>query len=125
MNLEIIYPASSNVIDYDKQILQFHNSIRYDKNGNAVGEVKGSGRMLQGMIKQINANVQKRFNISKPNFLTVPKHQDFGKMKDKFLSRLSKLQSKFGLKDSDEVSLYHQYWWADFIQSKLKNRGFD
>ena len=25
MNLEIIYPASSNVIDYDKQILQFHN----------------------------------------------------------------------------------------------------
>ena len=32
MNLEIIYPSPSNVIDYDKQILQFHNSIQYDKN---------------------------------------------------------------------------------------------
>jgi len=28
MNLEIIYPASSNVIDYDKAVLQFHNSYK-------------------------------------------------------------------------------------------------
>ena len=46
MNLEIIYP-SSNVIDYDKQILQFHNSIQYDKSSDEVGEVKGSGKMFK------------------------------------------------------------------------------
>ena len=36
-----------------------------------------SARMLQGMIKQVNQNVQKNYNIGKPNFLKVPKTQNF------------------------------------------------
>ena len=47
---------------------------------------------LQGMIKQRNQNIQKKYSIGKPVFLDVPKHQDFGKMKDKFLGKLNKLQ---------------------------------
>ena len=53
--------------------------------GNVIGQVKGSARMLQGMIKQVNQHVQKHYKISKPNFVKVPKHQDFGKMKDKYI----------------------------------------
>ena len=41
-------------------------------------------------------------------------------MKGKYLGRLSKLQSKFGLKDSDTLALYHQKWWEQFILQKLK-----
>ena len=57
----------------------------YDDNGNVKGEVKGSGRILAGMIQQINQHIQKKYSIGKPVFLDVPKHQDFGKMKKKFL----------------------------------------
>ena len=49
-----------------------------------IGEVKGSGRILAGMIEQINQHLQKKYSIGKPQFLKVPKHQDFGKMKGKF-----------------------------------------
>ena len=41
--------------------------------------------MLEGMIRQVNQNVQKRFKISRPNFLKLQKVQNFGKKKNKFL----------------------------------------
>ena len=46
-------------------------------------------------------------------------------MKSKFLGRLNKLQSQFGMKDSDELALYHQYWWASFFKSKNKKVTFN
>jgi hypothetical protein len=115
-----MWPASANVIDYDVANIVFHGALIYDENARVKGEVKGSGRILAGMIKQINQHIQKKYSIGKPVFLTVPKHQDFGKMKGKFLSRLQKLQSKFGLKDSDTLALYHQKWWENFITKKNK-----
>ena len=124
MNLEIIYPASSNVIDYDKQILQFHNSIQYDKNGNAVGEVKGSGRMLQGMIKQVNQDIGKHFKIIKPRVLDLPKKIDFGKKVDIYNKRVDKLKNQYGLKDNDTLGKYHQSYWEDYIFNAGKQFGY-
>ena len=124
MNLEIIYPASSNVIDYDKQILQFHNSIRYDKNGNAVGEVKGSGRMLQGMIKQVNKDIGKHFNIIKPRVLDLPKKIDFGKKVDIYNKRVDKLKNQYGLKDNDTLGKYHQSFWEELIFNAGQQFGY-
>ena len=84
MSLEVMWPASENVVNYDITELMFHGSLEYDDSGTVVGQVKDSARILAGMIKQVNQNIQKHYNIKKPNFLTVPKHQDFGKLKDKF-----------------------------------------
>jgi hypothetical protein len=120
MNLEVMWPASANVIDYDVTQLIFHGALKYDDKGKVIGEVPGSGRILAGMIQQRNQNIQKKYSIGKPVFLDVPKHQDFGKMKGKFLGRLSKLQSKFGLSDNDTLGLYHQKWWEQYILKQLK-----
>jgi len=120
MNLEVMWPKSENVVNYDKAELVFHGALIYDDKGNVKGEVKGSGRILAGMIKQRNQNIQKKYSIGKPVFLDVPKHQDFSKMKGKFLGRLSKLQSQFGLSDNDTLGLYHQKWWEQFILKQLK-----
>ena len=122
MNLEVMYPSSANVIDYDVTQLIFHGALKYDDKGNVIGEVPGSGRMLQGMIKQRNQNIQKKYSIGKPVFLDVPKHQDFGKLKSKFLSTLTRYQKKFNLKDNDTLGLYHQKWWEQFITKKSKGK---
>jgi hypothetical protein len=58
-----------------------------------IGQAKDSARILAGMIKQVNQNIQKHYKIKKPHFMDVPKHQDFGKLKGKFLGKLKKLQS--------------------------------
>ena len=116
MNLEVMWPKSANVINYDKAEIVFHGALEYDDNGTPVGEVKGSGRMLAGMIKQVNQNIQKHYKIGKPNFLTVPKHQDFDKKKQYFVNKLSKLQREYKLKDNDTLALYHQRFWEDYVK---------
>jgi len=120
MNLEVLWPASENVINYDVTQIVFHGALEYDDSGRVVGQAKGSGKMLQGMIQQVNQHIQKKYKIGKPNFLTVPKHQDFGKMKDKFHGRLKKLQNQFALKDNDTLALYHQRFWEEYIYNAAK-----
>ena len=44
MNMEVMWPKSANVIDYDVATLIFHGALKYDDSGKVVGEVKGSGR---------------------------------------------------------------------------------
>jgi len=124
MNMEVMWPASANVIDYDKAELVFHGALKYDDSGAVVGEVPGSGRILAGMIKQRNKNIQKKYKIGKPVFLDVPKHQDFGKMKDKFIKRLNKLRNEFALKDSDTLALYHQSYWEEYIYNAAQQFGY-
>ena len=120
MNLEVMYPKSVNVVDYDKAQIVFHGTLEYDESAKAIGQPKDSARMLAGMIKQVNQNVQKNYTIGKPQFLTVSKVQDFGKKKKVYLNRLKKLQNQFKLKDNDTLSKYHQSFWEEFIFNASK-----
>ena len=120
MNLEVIYPQTSNIIDYDVAEIVFHGTTEYDKTGRAKGYSKESARMLQGMIQQINQNIQKTFKISKPNFLKMSKVQNYGAKKSSFLGRLNKLQSQYGLKDTDNLGMYHQSFWQEYIFNAAK-----
>ena len=124
MNLEVMWPASENVVNYDLAEIVFHGALEYDDSGRVIGQVKDSARMLQGMIKQANQNIQKNYNIGKPNFLTVPKHQDFGKMKKKFNGKLQSLQNQYALTDSDTFALYHQRYWEEYIYNASKQFNY-
>jgi len=120
MNLEIMYPATANVIDYDVCEIVFHGTLEYDVSGKPIGQPKDSARMLAGMIRQINAHIQGVFKIGKPNFLTVPKVQNFGKMKSKFLGQLLRLQKQYALKDSDTLGSYHEAYWREYVFNASK-----
>jgi len=120
MNLEVMYPKTANIIDYDVAEIVFHGAIEYDDSGKAIGQPRDSARMLEGMIRQVNANIQKKFKISKPNFLTVPKSQNFGKNKSRFLGKLKKLQSTYALKDTDKLGDYHQAYWREYVFNASK-----
>ena len=124
MNLEVIYPKSVNVVNYDKAQIIFHGTLEYDESAKAIGQPKDSARMLAGMIKQVNQNVQKNYTIGKPQFLTVPKVQDFGKKKKIYLSRLNKLQKQYALKDNDTLAKYHQSFWEEFIFNASKQYNY-
>ena len=115
MNLEVMYPATANVIDYDVAEIIFHGTLEYDESGRPVGQPKDSARMLAGMIKQVNQNVQKTFKIGKPNFLKVPKSQNFDKLESKYLGRLNKLQRQYGLSDKDTLGEYHEAYWREYV----------
>jgi hypothetical protein len=123
MNLEVIYPQTANIIDYDVAEIVFHGTTEYNKSGSPIGYSKEGARMLQGMIQQINQNIQKTFKISKPNFLKLQKVQNFGKLKSKFLGQLNKLQGRFGLSDGQRLTNYHYEWWSEYILKNVKSLG--
>ena len=120
MNLEVMYPATANVVDYDVAEIVFHGTLEYDESGRPIGQPKDSARMLAGMIKQTNNHIQKMFKIGKPNFLTVPKVQDFGKKKNMYLGKIKKLQSQYALSDKDTLGMYHESYWREYVYNASK-----
>ena len=120
MNLEVMYPATANVVDYDVAEIVFHGTLEYDESGRPVGQPKDSARMLAGMIKQTNNHIQKMFKIGKPNFLSVPKVQNFGKKKNMYLGKLKKLQSQYALSDKDTLGMYHESYWREYVYNASK-----
>jgi hypothetical protein len=122
MNIEVIWPTSVNVIPYGQALLVFHNTTCYDETGKAIGADQSAARTLAGMIKQINADVQSKYTIQGPPITSIPKNQNLSSLKGKYLSKLSKLQTEFGLADNDTVALYHQSWWEDYIDKNAPSK---
>jgi hypothetical protein len=122
MNLEVIWPTSVNVIPYGQAILVFHNTTCYDDKGTAIGANQGAASQLAGMIKQVNADVQSKYTIQGPPVTSIPKNENLSSKQGKYLGRLSKLQSQFGLSDGDNVANYHQAWWENFIDTKSPDK---
>ena len=122
MNLEVIWPQSVNVIPYGQALLVFHNTTCYDEKGNAIGADQGASSTLAGMIKQVNADVQSKYTIQGPPITSIPKNDNLSSKQGKYLSRLQKLQSQFGLNDGDTVAVYHQSWWEKFIDTKAPTK---
>jgi hypothetical protein len=124
MNLEVIYPTSVNVIPYNQPLLVFHGTFDYDIDGTIVGENQQAASILGGMIKQVNAHVQSKYTIQGPPINKLPKSEHLSKLQGKYLGMISKLQSEFGLADSDGVADYHQSWWTNFVEKKAKKLDY-
>ena len=121
MSLEIIYPKTANVIPYEKSLLIFHGVIQYDEQGNAIGDYSQFGRMLAGMIKQVNKDVQNQYKIDYPPVVELPKAKDFSKRKSYYLGKLGRLQKKYKLKGNNTLGDYHQAFWTQYINKNLKD----
>lgn len=124
MSMEILYPATQNVVPYGRNMLVFHHTMEVDDSGNVVSIEKGEGRMLAGMLKQISQDVQKTFQFQGPIVVKLPKVGNFGRAKGRFKGQISRLQSQFGLSDSDPVMMWHQAWWMDFISKKAQRMKY-
>ena len=126
MNIEVIWPESVNVIPYGQPLLVFHGTMEYNEKGEAIGADTSDARILAGMIKQVNADVQDKYTIQGPPVVKLPQNQELSKLKSKFFGQLSKVQKEFKLKDSDGVAEYHQRWWESYVEknspSTLDNR---
>ena len=121
MNLEVIWPTSVNVIPYGQPLLVFHNTTCYDESGKAVGADQSAARVLAGMIKQVNGDVQSKYTIQGPPVTQLPNNEQLASKQTKYLTQLQKLQFEFQLSNRDGVAEYHQAWWANFIdKSKVK-----
>lgn len=125
-NLEIIYSPTKNVIDYDgPATIVFHGILKYDiSTAAAKGAVKGGGKSLASIINKINSTIETKFSFKGPNVLKVAKAKDYSAKQKVFLGMLSKLQNRYKLSDADEVSIYHQQFWLEYILNGANSSDF-
>ncbi len=115
MNIEVIFPTSVNVIPYGQPLLVFHGTMQYNMDGKAIGADTSAARILAGMIKQINQDVQDNYTIQGPPVVKLPQSEELSKKQGKYYSALNKIQKEFKLKDSNGVADYHQAWWEQYV----------
>ena len=124
-NMEIIYPSTKNVIAYDKAHLQFHNLVEYDEKGNVVETDLTGGALMQSVIQDANAHMQKTFSFIPPQQIKMGRVYDFEDQQAAFFNEIDQLQQKFNLKETDLISEYHKAWWADVIRTKATQLGYE
>ena len=124
-NMEIIYPATTNVIAYEKAVLQFHNLVEYDENGKVIETDVTGGTMLQKIIQDANAHMQNTFSFIPPNKLKLGRIEDFEDQQSAFFAEIDGLKNQFGLKETDQVSEYHRAWWKDVVREKAYQLNYN
>mgnify|MGYP003627694698 CR=1 FL=1 len=110
-NMEIIYPATTNIIEYDET-------------GKVVQTDLAGGTTLQKVIHDANAHLQKTFSFIPPNKMQLGQIEDFEDRQDAFFAEIDSLRNQFGLKETDVVSEYHKAWWENVIQEKANQLGY-
>lgn len=125
MNLEVMYPKSANVINYDGAYIVFHGVSLYNDSGEKVEDYPDAARILSGMIQQVNAHSQETFSISKPKSIVIGKTKKFDSRLAYFVNKLTLLQNKMKCLDSDTIGVWHQRWWEKYIKKNTKEAGLE
>ena len=124
MSLEVMYVPTTNVIPYGINMLVFHGTMTYNEKGEPIGQSKSAGSKLTKLIKKVNANVQRHFDIQALPNTKLPQVKNYEAKKSSFLKRVDKLQKQYGLKDSDTAGDYHQHYWLQHVLAGAKSNGY-
>ncbi len=135
-NMEIIYPATKNVIAYEVAVLQFHNLIEYDETGNIVETNAAGGELIQRVVAEANKDLEKKdtsgnpiygsgFKIIPPQQIKLGRVDNFEDQKAALNAEIDQLRNVYGLNDDDLVTDYHKAWWTNVIRTKADQLGYD
>lgn len=125
MNMELIYSRNPNVINYDTDVIQFHNITKTDGNGNVIGTDARPAKEIPAILSKVQADLGKTFKIIPPRIIQLQQDVDFSQNKQKFINKVIELQKRYGLNDGDEVSRYHEMWWRELIDKEFPNAPQD
>ena len=116
INIEVIWPKTVNVIPYNHQLLILHNFKQYDEEGNVVGgDFDEYGRMMGGMIKQINQDVQKNFTITSMPLLKMPQVKDFEASQETYINELNEIKNSYNLSETNSIGDYWIQYMSNII----------
>lgn len=125
INVEVIWPATVNVIPYNHELLVLHNFREYDEEGNTVGgDFDEYGRMMAGMIKQVNQHVQDKFTITSMPLLKLPKVKNFEENIGDYISTINNIMNQHQLNSTNTVGDYWVSYMSQTIQRAAKEFGY-
>jgi len=124
MSLEIIYPASKNIVDYGDSFIVFHGVIEHDKSGNAIDFKKDAAYRLADLVQEVDQKVQEEFEILSPPEVELPNIQ-LEDLRDELIGEVEDYMAEYGMSNDNKVMDWHEEWWEEFIREKADDFDYD
>jgi hypothetical protein len=125
LNLEVLYPATQNIIPYEATQLRFHNIKTYDNAGNVVSEDAEGAERLEGALRQIQAQKQKTYQIKASNPALINKSKDYEAQKSELSKLADNISRNYNLTNKSTISDYITAWWKKYITQKAKSFNYN
>lgn len=107
LNIEVYYPDSKNVIDYDKARLVFHDFVcPFSESDTYVDEKNKYLLRIRDMITNVNNDIRTNFEITPPVFVNINQSNDFSNMRGYFINRLRNLMDEYDLSYENKIEDY-------------------
>ena len=124
-NMEIIYPETKNTITYEIAVLQFHNLVEFNlETGQAVLTDMTGGKLIQSVVQEANAHLQKTFSFIPPHQIKLGRITDFEDQQEAFFNEIDQLKDRYALKETELVTEYHKAWWAEVIEKQAAKMNY-
>jgi len=125
-NMEIIYPETKNTITYEIAVLQFHNLVEFDlETGQAILTDMTGGKLIQSVVQEANAHLQKTFSFIPPHQIKLGRITDFEDQQDAFFDEIDQLKNRYDLNETDLVTEYHKAWWSEVIEKQATKMQYN
>jgi len=125
-NMEIIYPETKNTITYEIAVLQFHNLVEFDlETGQAILTDMSGGKLIQSVVQEANAHLQKTFSFIPPHQIKLGRITDFEDQQEAFFNEIDQLKDRYALKETELVTEYHKAWWAEVIEKQATKMQYN
>ena len=121
INFEVIWNVNKNVLDYDRDVIVFHNVQISDEDGSTKGSDPVAQKKLFSMVNKFKET--KRTAINPPAALYIRGTEDFSARKKYFDSKLSTFMAKQKMKYANTMADWLRKYWSNRI-SELEN-GFN
>lgn len=118
MHLEVMYVPSTNTVPYNINLLVFHNVTEYDIDGNPISQDRKAADKVAKMIKDVNQDVQKTFNIQGSPYIKLKDGVNFEKEKKYFIDKITKIQQKWDFNDKDTLLDFYTAEWKSYIENE-------
>jgi len=105
INFEVISQKNPNVINYDKDLIVFHDIQVVDINGTVTGVAAKQSAKLYKIFADAEKQAETKIPIQPPPYVraATDMNLDFGPEKYRFLADIDRFAKKYGLGDSDTV----------------------
>lgn len=121
INMELIYSGNMNIINYDRDVIQFHNLTKTDGKGNVIDVDLNVVKEVEKALTTLESTMGDVFKLIPPQVIKLHKDVDFDQNQDKFLNKLKTIQSEYNLNDNDKIMEYHKRKWRDIVDSEFKD----
>lgn len=105
VSMEVMMPGSAeNIIKYGVTELRLHGILTYDDSGELTKQIdKESARILEGMLRQVNAEKQEKFHIRRLSQVKLPPVDSFKQKKNHYLGQLKSIMTTLGVSEKESL----------------------